>query len=108
MIERDPLEKFLTWSLSLKDLECEHPSAVQEISETILVIDEKERTVIVEKEKMTLDGLVLKELLENLHYAFFSENSMKPVIISSALKEDMETTLLEVLKKNIKAFAWSK
>ena len=32
MIGRDPLEKCLTWSLSLKDLECEHPFAVQEIS----------------------------------------------------------------------------
>ena len=32
MIERDPLEKCLTKSLSLKDSECEHPFAIQEIS----------------------------------------------------------------------------
>ena len=32
MIERDHLEKFLMQLLSLKDLEFEHPSVVQEIS----------------------------------------------------------------------------
>ena len=53
MIERDPLQKCLTESLSLKDLEGEHPSVVQEILETILAIDENESTVIIEEEKMT-------------------------------------------------------
>ena len=71
MIEKDPLEKCLTKSLSLKDLECEHPSTVQEILETILAIDENESIVIIEEEKVTYDRLVLKELTENLRYEFF-------------------------------------
>ena len=106
MIERDPLEKCLTKSLSLKDLEFEHPSIVQEISKTNLAIDENKSTVVVEKEKKTHDGLVLKELLENLRYAFLGVNGIKPMIISIALNEDMETKLLEALKNNMEAFSW--
>ena len=49
MIERDPLDKFLTKSLSLKDFECEHPSIVQEISETILTIDEMKALLFLNK-----------------------------------------------------------
>ena len=55
---------------------------------------------------MTPYGLVLKELPKNLYYAFLGENGTKPVIISLALNEEMETKLLEVLKKNMEAFAW--
>ena len=46
IIERDPLEKCLIESLSMKDLECEHPFSVKEISETILSIDENEDIVL--------------------------------------------------------------
>ena len=56
---------------------------------------------------MKHNGLVLKEVLENLCYAFLGENGTKPMIISLALNEDMETKLLEVLKKNMKALSWS-
>ena len=56
---------------------------------------------------MTPDGLVLKELPKNLHYAFFGDNGTKHVIKSLALNEDMENKLLEVLKNNMEAFAWS-
>ena len=84
----------------------QHPSIVQEISETILAIDENKSSVVVEKEKKTHDGLVLKELLENLHYAFLGVNGTKPTIISIALNEDMETKLLEALKKNMESFSW--
>ena len=59
------------------------------------------------KKKKTPNGLVLKKLLENLRYAFLGENGTKPVIISSTLNKNMETKLLEVLKKNMEAFAWS-
>ena len=38
---------------------------------------------------------------------FFGKNGTKLVIISSALNEDMETNLLEVLENNMEAFAWS-
>ena len=62
---------------------------------------------MVEEEKKTPDGLILKELPENLQYAFLGENGTKLVIISLALNENKETELLEVLKKNIEAFAKS-
>ena len=39
MIQKDPLEKCLTESLSMNDLEFEHPSVVQEISKTILAME---------------------------------------------------------------------
>ena len=114
----------------MNDLEFEHLFVVQEISKTILVIDENEDTVVIEEEKKTHDELVLKELPKNLCYAFLGEkkthdelvlkelpknlcyaflgeNDTKPVIISSALNENMETKLLEELKKNMEAFALS-
>ena len=62
MVGRDPLEKCLIESLSITYLEFEHPSTVQEMFETILAIEENEDTVLIEEEKKTLDGLVLKEL----------------------------------------------
>ena len=51
MIERYPLDKCLIESLSLKVLECEHPYTAQEISETIIAIDENESTVVVKKKR---------------------------------------------------------
>ena len=50
MIKNDPLEKCLIKSLSMNDLEFEHPSVVQEISKTILAIEENEDTVVIEEE----------------------------------------------------------
>ena len=58
-----------------------------------------------EEEHKTHDGLVLKELLKHLHYAFLGENGTKPMIVSVALNDEMERELLEVLKKNMGAFA---
>ena len=55
--------------------------------------------------KKTLDGLVLKELPRNLRYAFLGENDTKPMIISLVLDANMEAKLLDVLKKNMDAFA---
>ena len=71
MIQSDPLKKCLTNSLSMKDLECFHPSVAQEILEAIIAIDENESTIVVNKENKTLDWLILKELPENLHYDFW-------------------------------------
>lgn len=59
-----------------------------------------------EKQK-TIDALDLKQLPKNLRYAFLGKNNIKPVIISSNLNEDRERRLLEVLKKNLEAFAQS-
>ena len=38
MVAQDPLKKCLTESLFVDDLEFEHPSTVEEMSETILAI----------------------------------------------------------------------
>ena len=91
----------------MANLEFDHPSTVQEMSETNLAIEENEDTVVIEEKKKTPDVLVLKELLGNIRYAFLSENGKKPVIISSVLDANMEAKLLEALKKNMDAFAWS-
>ena len=77
------------------------------MSDTILATEDNEDTVLIEEEKKTPDGLVLKELPKNLRYTFLGENGTKPIIISLDLNENMDTKLLEVLKKNIDAFAWS-
>ena len=70
MITRDPLEKCLIESLSMNDLEFEHPFAIQEILETVLAIEDNEDTIVIEEENKTLNGLVLKELPENIRYEF--------------------------------------
>ena len=107
MVKRDTLEKCLIESLSMTDLEFEHPSTVQEMSHTILSTEDNEDTVVIEEENKTLDGLVLKALPKNLQYTFLDENGTKPIIISLDLNKNMDTKLLEVLRKNMDAFAWS-
>ena len=47
----------------MANLEFDHPSTVQEMSETNLAIEENEDTVVIEEKKKTQDVLVLKELL---------------------------------------------
>ena len=59
------------------------------------------------KRKKTPNGLVLKELLKGLRYAFLGCNDRKPVIISSKMDKDMKVKLLGVLERNSEAFAWS-
>ena len=76
------------------DLEFKHTSTVQEMSETILVIEGNEDVVLIEDEKKTPDGLVLKELPKNLRYAFLGENGTKPMIFSSILDANMEQNYL--------------
>ncbi|GKE03666.1 hypothetical protein Tco_1395684 [Tanacetum coccineum] len=51
--------------------------------------------------------LELKELPEHLEYAFLQENNQLPVVISSALSTTKKARLLEVLKNNKWAIAWS-
>ena len=107
MVDQDPFKKCLTESLSMADLKFEHASTVQKMSKITLAIEENEDSIVIKEEKKTPYGLVLKELPENLRYAFLGENGTKPVIISSILDPNMEAKLLDVLKKNMNAFAWS-
>nr|GEV76222.1 hypothetical protein [Tanacetum cinerariifolium] len=51
--------------------------------------------------------LELKELTEHLEYAFLQENNQLPVVISSALSTVEKARLLEVLRNNKGAIAWS-
>ncbi|XP_050916838.1 uncharacterized protein LOC127132019 [Lathyrus oleraceus] len=52
-------------------------------------------------------SLELKELPENLKYAYLESNEKLPVIISSNLDFDQENKLLQVLKKHKKAIGWT-
>ena len=82
-------------------------SSTLEVIETILALEVNEEETILEEEKKIPDGLVLKELPKGLKYAFLGKDDTKPVIISSALDMDMEAKLLNVLEKNMEAFARS-
>ena len=66
-----------------------------------------EENFVVQEEKKTLDGFVLKELPKGLQYAFLGSNETKLVIIFSQLDEAMEVKLLDVLKMNSEAFSWN-
>ena len=59
------------------------------------------------EENKILEGLILKELLEHLKYAFLKPEKGKPVIISSGLTKLEEPKLLETLRKYKEAIAWS-
>ena len=49
MIKQHPWEKCLIESLSMTDLEFEHPSTIQEMSKTILAIEDNEGTIVIEE-----------------------------------------------------------
>ena len=102
-----PLEQCLTKSLTTAAIGDEDLSSTLELIETILALQENEEESILEEERKTPDGLVLKELPKDLKYAFLGCNDTKPVIISSKLDNDMEVQLLSVLERNSEAFAWS-
>ena len=44
------------------------------------------------------EGLIQKELLEHLKYAFFEAEKSKPIIISANLTKQKEKKLLEILR----------
>ena len=102
-----PLKQCLTKSLTTAAMGDEDLLSTSKLVETIFALQENEEESVLEEEKKTLDGLVLKELPKGLKYAFLGCNYTKPVIISSKLDNDMEVKLLGVLEKIAKAFAWS-
>ena len=61
----------------------------------------------VAEENKSSEGLILKELLEHLKYAFLQLEKGKPVIISAGLTILEEQKLLETLRKYKEAIAWS-
>ena len=61
---------------------------------------------VVEENKSS-EGLILKELLEHLKYAFLQPEKGKLVIISAGLTKLEEQKLLETLRKYKEAISWS-
>ena len=102
-----PLEQCLTKSLTTAAIGDEDLSSTSKLIETILVLQKNEEELVLEEERKTLNGLVLKELPKGLKYAFLGCNDTKPVIIYSKMDKDMEVKLLGVLERYSKAFAWS-
>ena len=60
-----------------------------------------------EEIETSLEGLTLKELPNQLKYAFLEQKIAKQVIISAELTESKEQKLLETLKKYKEAIVWS-
>ena len=87
-------------------------SSLQNI-ETVLNLNEKSTENSCSREKKateqetSAEGLILKELPSHLKYAFLELEKTKPVNISTALTENEERKLLEILRKNNEAIAWS-
>ena len=59
------------------------------------------------KQEISAEGLILKELLSHLKYAFLEPEKGKPVIISATLIEIEEQKLLKILRKYKESLAWS-
>ena len=83
-----------------------------ESKEVVLSIDENNTKKCsneqkAEETKTTSKGLTLKELPNQLKYAFLEPERAKPVIISIALTESKEQKLFETLRKSKEAIVWS-
>ena len=59
------------------------------------------------QENTSSEGLILKELLRHLKYAFLQPEQAKLVIISVGLTGLEEQKLLEILRKYKEVIAWS-
>ena len=81
--KRNSLEQCLTKSIFIEKLDIEDLSSTPELIETVLTFEMIEENFVLQEEKKTPDGLVLKELPKGLKYAFLGSNETKPVIILS-------------------------
>ena len=93
-------------------LDVEFMNSNFESKEAILSIDENdtERCSNEHKARETetsSEGLTLKEIPNQLKYAFLKPERAKPVIISAALTKSEEQKLIETLKKYKEAISWS-
>ena len=96
--KRSSLEQCSTESISTAELDNEDLSSTPELIEIVLALEMNEEILVLQEDKKTSDGLVLKELLKDLKFAFLGSNETKPVIISSRLDELMEIKLLGISK----------
>ena len=97
----------------LEHLEVEFLDSNVKLKKAVLSVEEnnteksnsyKEEAAKVNKSS---EGLIIKELLEHLKYAFLQPEKGKPVIISVGLTKLEEQKLLEILRKYKEAIAWS-
>ena len=97
----------------LKQLEVEFLDSNVKLKKVVLSVEEnnteksnshKEEDAKVNK---TSEGLILKELLEHLRYAFLQPEKGKPGIIAAGLTDLEEQKLLEILRKYKETIAWS-
>ena len=97
----------------LEHLEVEFLNSNFKLTEVVLGVEENstEKSISYEEKAIEVntssEGLILKELLEHLKYAFLQPEKAKPVIILTGLTELEEQKLLEILKKYKEAIAWS-
>ena len=97
----------------LEHLEVEFLNSNFKLKEVVLSVEENstEKSSNYEKKAIEVntssEGLILKELPENLKYAFLQPKKAKPVIVSTGLTELEEQKLLEILRKYNEAIAWS-
>ena len=96
----------------LEHLEVEFLDSNFKLKEEILSVEENntEKSNSYEEEVVevnkSLEGLILKELPEQLKYAFLQPEKGNPVIILVGLIELEEQKLLEILRKYKEAIAW--
>ena len=97
----------------LEHLEVEFLDSNVKLKKAILSVEEnnKEKSSSYKEEaaevNKSLEGLIQKELPEQLKYAFLQAEKEKPVIISTGLTELEELKLLEILRKYKEGIAWS-
>ena len=63
--------------------------------------------VKIQEEKKSSERLILKELPKHLKYVFLGEEKSKPVIIAADLTKEKEQKVIEILRKQKEAIAWS-
>ena len=97
----------------LESIDCEMLPSSMYSKETVTSINENSQDDVCSqgqkttKQETSVEGLILKELLSNLKYAFLEPEKRKPVIIAAALTESKEQKLLEIMRKYKEAIAWS-
>ena len=98
--------------MNFQYLDVEFMNSNFESKESVLSIDENSieecsNELKAEETETSLEGLALKELPNQLKYAFLEPEREKPVIISTALTESEEQKLLDSLTKYKEEIPWS-
>ena len=97
----------------LEHLEVEFLDSNAKLKRVVLSVEENntKKSSSYEKEEVEVnkssEGLILKELLGHLKYAFLQPEKGKPIIIAAGLTELEEHKLQEILRKYKEAIAWS-